>query len=199
MVSLPMSILLPMQKYLSGIKIFSAFIFSITMTMQKYTLIKITVGATPFKTLYLAILSVTEILLVVLLAWCAVKWRGMVNNYMLIILTVLQYPIIITLAYGSSSVVLLAFQLVLFILLDWYIFRRAHRKKWDITFDTASQIKMVYMKRSIVNQNKVDLSMGEIVELISNEGEFVIVRKFNGEEFTVNGNDVVEDVEDLVS
>ncbi|ELQ75493.1 hypothetical protein THOM_1533 [Trachipleistophora hominis] len=187
----------PMRKYLSILKVFVSFIFIASMILNNKAVIKIPLKVVPLSSHYLLALGVTQVMLVIALSMCIVVWT--ISKRVMMCFVVLQYVFVIALGVASSSVVLLTVQMLLMLSLDFIIYRRERKKAWNITLDTSAQIKMVYMKRAIVSNRMVDLNMGELVQFISKEGEFVCVRKFNGEEFTVHENDVVDNIEDVLS
>lgn len=167
------------------------------MILNKKHIIKIPIDAIPLPSKYLIVFGAIQIIVVIALSMCTIIWT--VNKRVMVCLVLMQYIFMVALGVTSSSVLLLCVQALFLLSLDFLIYRRESKKAWNITLDTSAQIKMVYMKRAIVNCRMVDLNMGELMQFISQEGEFVCVRKFNGEEFTVHENDVVDNVEDVLS
>lgn len=77
--------------------------------------------------------------------------------------------------------------------MDYLIFKK---QKKIFYIDTTNSC--VYMKRNIVNDRMVILHMGEFVQRVGNFDNMVRVRKFNGEEFMVSEDDIVENVDDVI-
>lgn len=174
-----------MKKYFCILKLFltlSLTISTLLFTHPLLPLASLIKSFTPLKFAHGVLLALLQNLVVLSIALMAV-----------------QYVAMCALAVGTDSVAILLLELVLMVPMDVVLasLMRRGQKEW-VTLDREEQIKMVYMRRAMVTRRTVDLNMGELVQFVGREGVFVVVRKFNEEEFKVDENDIVDDIEDVV-
>lgn len=54
------------------------------------------------------------------------------------------------------------------------------------------------MKRNYVEDDEIRLGMGEVVQVVGEKGDFVVVRKFNGELYEISKDLTGESIEDVI-